>query len=284
MSHGPTYYPSQGRCIYCGATDLQLSDEHIVPFSLGGQHVLKGASCLPCADVTKRFEQDVARSMWGEARAAFGERSRRKKARPSHIRMVAPETGAQGLDIPTPEFPAGMVFYKMGLPGALIGLPESVDTSPLWQLVMTGDHQRWMKFKERHGWGPVLKFQHEPVSFGRLLAKIGYCQALSELELGDFEATCLPYIMGQRANVSHIVGGTLKMAPARPGLSYELGTSLIGTQEKALVVAAVRLYANLGTPAYRVVVGEVSGRCEVRRVGSKIAPENVYVEPRSDQV
>lgn len=47
---------------------MRLTDEHVVPLSLGGQHILEDASCLDCADVTKRFEQDVAREMLGAAR------------------------------------------------------------------------------------------------------------------------------------------------------------------------------------------------------------------------
>ena len=32
-------YPSFGECIYCGslAKDVELTDEHIIPLSLGGQ-------------------------------------------------------------------------------------------------------------------------------------------------------------------------------------------------------------------------------------------------------
>jgi 5-methylcytosine-specific restriction endonuclease McrA len=70
MSHGPTKYPPKSHCIYCGKNGVPLTDEHIVPFSLGGQHILQNASCLECADITKKFEQDVARELWGDARAS----------------------------------------------------------------------------------------------------------------------------------------------------------------------------------------------------------------------
>jgi hypothetical protein len=61
MSHGHTKIASRGLCIYCGKRDVRLTDEHVVPFSLGGHHILEAASCLTCADITKKFEQDVAR-------------------------------------------------------------------------------------------------------------------------------------------------------------------------------------------------------------------------------
>ena len=65
MSHGPTYYESKGECIYCGSTN-ELSNEHIVPYALEGVHVLKDSSCKSCADLTKKFELDVARKLWGD--------------------------------------------------------------------------------------------------------------------------------------------------------------------------------------------------------------------------
>ena len=71
MSHGPTRFSSKGRCIYCGRDDVNLTDEHVVPLSLGGQHVIEGASCSSCAKIATKFERDVAREMWGDARIHY---------------------------------------------------------------------------------------------------------------------------------------------------------------------------------------------------------------------
>ena len=37
-------YPSFGECIYCGAKagDVKLTDEHVMPFALGGNVVITG--------------------------------------------------------------------------------------------------------------------------------------------------------------------------------------------------------------------------------------------------
>ena len=61
MPRGPHHYGSKGACIYRGVRDELLTDEHIVPYSLGGSHVIRRASCLGCADMTKKFEQKVDR-------------------------------------------------------------------------------------------------------------------------------------------------------------------------------------------------------------------------------
>ncbi|MBO0734649.1 MAG: hypothetical protein J2P49_10115 [Methylocapsa sp.] len=76
MSHGPTRIPSKGRCIYCGKDDVTLTDEHFLPLCLGGQHIIEKASCRLCAAITSKFEQHVARDMWGNARISYNATSR----------------------------------------------------------------------------------------------------------------------------------------------------------------------------------------------------------------
>ena len=87
MSHGPTKIKTKAVCIYCNRAVPNLTDEHIIPLSLGGQHVIQKASCPNCADITKKFEQNIARDLWGDARISFDAPSRRKKERPSHITL-----------------------------------------------------------------------------------------------------------------------------------------------------------------------------------------------------
>ncbi len=87
MSHGPSKIPTKERCIYCGKADVKLTDEHFLPLSLGGQHVIEKASCLAYADITKKFEQHVARDMWGDARTSG-----------SNLTLGAPRTSARHCD------------------------------------------------------------------------------------------------------------------------------------------------------------------------------------------
>ena len=89
MPHGHTRIASRGACIYCGARDVDLTDEHVVPFSLGGAHILEDASCRRCAAITTKFERDVAKDMWGDARISYNVPSRRKKKRKTHIVLAA---------------------------------------------------------------------------------------------------------------------------------------------------------------------------------------------------
>lgn len=172
------------------------------------------------------------------------------------------------LSIPAEEYPAGFVFYEMGKAGLLQGLPETVDTSSAWKPIVVDDDTRRSKFLKKYSKKLTLKFRHVPDSFGRLLAKIGYCQILTTLDLGNFNPICLPYILGERTNLSFIVGSS-EGAP-EPDNGYSLATAVFGSGTRLMLVARVRLYANTHAPTYHVVVGDIDGAENVKRVSQKL--------------
>jgi hypothetical protein len=276
MSHGHTRIASRGVCIYCAARNVVLRDEHVVPLSLGGQHILEGASCRPCADITSRFEGDVARDMWGDARNSYNLPSRRKRKRKTHIPLVDPAHPARRAKVPYAHYPAMMMFYKMGRAGLLEGLPDTVDISNAWRMVALDD-VRAKTFQQKFGVPLTAKVRIVPESFARLLAKIGYCNLLTILDPGDFRPICLPYILGERKNPSYVVGGALEIAKSEP-VGYRLDVVGFGSTERIMLVAEIRLFANAGTPTYHVVVGDVIGNEKVAAMLTK-AKDMITVEP-----
>jgi len=269
MSHGRTRIASRGACIYCRARGVKLTDEHVIPLSLGGQHILEGASCRSCADITTKFERDVARDMWGDARISYNVQSRRKKKRKTNIVLADPADSARRVKVPYSEYPAAMVFYKMGRAGLLEGLPDTVDVSNRWQFVAVTDDVKAKAFPQKFGVPLTAKFRHMPESFARLLAKIGYCHLLTVLDPGDFRPICLPYIMGDRKNPSYVVGGAFEIAEPET-VGYRLSTVGFGSPERMMLVAEIRLFANTFTPIYHVVVGDVFGMEKVAAMDRKV--------------
>lgn len=270
MSHGPTRIPSRGACIYCGASGVRLTDEHVIPLSLGGSHILEGASCDDCADITTKFERDVARDMWGDARNSYNAPSRRKKERKTHIILSDPDSPDRRVKVPYSEYPAAMVFYKMGRAGLLEGLPDTVDVSTAWELVAISDRDKAKQFQGKWGIKLTSKFRHVPESFARLLAKIAYCNLLCALDPRDFRPICLPYILGTKNNPSYVVGGTFEIAGPNPGLGYVLNTAGFVRNDRLMLMVEIRLFADNGTPTYHVVVGDVSGQDQIAAVLDKI--------------
>jgi hypothetical protein len=276
MSHGHTRIEPKGLCIYCGRTGLKLTDEHVLPLALGGQHVLCQASCLDCADITKRFEQDVARELWGDARISYGGPSRRKKARATHVQLPDPCNPQRRIKVPYSEYPAPLIFYKMRAAGALQGAPPTLDISGAWELVAVSDHEKNMEFERKFGFPLTAKFRHVPISFGRLIAKTAYCNALCTLDPSDFRSICLPYILGSKTNISYIVGGDFDIPPPDAGLGYVLRTIGAGAEDRLIIIGEVRLYANNHTPVYHSIVGEVVGSANVAAISTKFAVGELY--------
>jgi hypothetical protein len=74
---------SVGRCIYCDATGVPLSKEHIVPVALGGSDVLLDAVCRTCQPkINDGFESRLLRSSLLAFRSALGLPTRNHARRP----------------------------------------------------------------------------------------------------------------------------------------------------------------------------------------------------------
>jgi hypothetical protein len=71
-------YANANVCIYCGNKE-NLSNEHLLAYSLGGTEILKKASCEHHRNVTSAFELNVARAMYRNFRDVSSVQSRRKK-------------------------------------------------------------------------------------------------------------------------------------------------------------------------------------------------------------
>lgn len=282
MARGPTKYPTRGVCIYCRKNDVRLTDEHIVPYSLGGQHVLEAASCHSCANVTMKFEQKVARDLWGDARASYNAPTRRKRERKTHVVYQDPTEPWKTISVPVGEYPGTFVFYTMDQAGLLQGLPEFADSSAFWNFIAISDNHRLDDYHSKHPGKVGIMFRHVPMDFGRMLAKIGYCQALTSLDLSDFRPICLPYILGQRANVSYVVGGTKLVQTPEPSNGYSLSTIAFGDQERLMIVVLIRLYANTSSPAYHVVVGDARSPEQIEQVRRKLAGQPEISLPVSE--
>jgi hypothetical protein len=246
-----------------------------VPLSLGGQHIIENGSCTECAKITTRFERDVARDMWGDARIHYDAPSRRKKKRPSHIVLHDPDDRGRKVNVPYSEYPAPIIFYTMNRAGLLEGMPEALDISSLWQFSAITDDEKAKGFEQKFGIKLTAKLRNFPVSFARLIAKIGYGQIVSCLDPADFRPICLPYILGARTNLSYIVGGRMQAAEPNAGMGYVLRTVGFGDANRLMLIAEVRLYANAHTPTYHVVVGDVIGRERVAVAWQKIGEGEV---------
>jgi hypothetical protein len=264
-------YPSFGECIYCGVSgaDVDLTDEHIIPFSLGGNAVIVDGSCKDCARETTKIENEVARRVYWEFRAHVNSPTRRKKERPSELPFSYSIAGGepQTKTVSVSDHPFFTPMPIWGLPGLFIGRP------PTRQFEHHKAHVfYWIppNIKETLGLDdgvlaeipfPEFRINHE--NFARAIAKIAYCEAVAQLGLHGFRRLVLPdLILGRYPCIPHFVGCSIDEPPP-PSDRRALHVTQVGFQQigrMRLVFATVRLFANSGIedhgpPVYQVVVG-----------------------------
>lgn len=254
-----TRLQSVGECVYCGATD-SLSDEHIVPFALGGSIILPDASCRDCAKITSLFELRVLRGFMHRARTTGRFPTRRPRERPStHVVTLLRD----GLPIET-EVPAEQEPGLLQLP--LFAPPQFFSGIVTTQgVIVRGIETLYFginpkAFTESQGASGLRQTDNLDVtSFARMIAKIGYCYICATLGIPPRdEVSVLPFILGMRDDGGQWVGSVnfsthAEVDGANIVLAHTVYKSDVDPTNLALV-ARVKLFAQAGATGYEVVI------------------------------
>ena len=137
--HRDKRFPAPGACIYCGATG-KLTDEHIIPYGLGGRWVLPDAACARCARITGIFERTCLRTMFGPLRMHFDLPTRRPKARPRTMPLKVKITSDDDwsfINVEREAYPFLVLFPHYELPEEISGTAETTGrrdsaTNSMW--------------------------------------------------------------------------------------------------------------------------------------------------------
>jgi len=264
-------FPSPGECIYCGARgdDVELTDEHIIPFSLGGNVEILRASCKACAAITSGLELHLGRKVLWDHRVHAKIPTRRSKERPDTLptRVSVGFGEEQTLHLPIQDHPYFLPMPIWGLPGILTGSQPSAqfpqEMAHLFHHIPPNIRET-LKLTDGET-APIMvpEIKIDSHKFARAMAKIAYCQAVIFYGLRGFRRLAITdLILGKHPLVPHFVGcETKEPPPPTPGKGLhmvDLRSVFIGRM--TLIVGSVRLFAHSGTaehgtPLYRVVVG-----------------------------
>lgn len=255
-------------CIYCGATgpDTNLTDEHVVPLSLGGTFVLPKASCLKCAKPIATLEGYAARHVFQDVRIEHGFPTRRPKERPTHLPLresfsPSPELAPIRL-VPTTEYP-GMLILTIHEPaGILMGRPPEAGSKGQLSLHEIGGRERVDRLTKR-GIKSLLYREFKPDLLMRLVVKMAFGFAVAKYGLDFFDPTVQDVILRRDSSPYHWAGGVTKAMDEfpRPSGKVVLHRFVGYTRQIAgelYLVVQLQLFAYIGaTPGYAVVVGKV---------------------------
>jgi hypothetical protein len=247
-----------GECIYCGERNGGLATEHAVPYGLNGPWTLLRASCDRCAKITTRFEHNVMRSLWPDVRNVLAMQSRRRDKRSAAtLPLVLQRDGVKKVvQVPRTKFPTYLVTPLFPPPAS------SWSNRPVKGVFANLDfiHLCGPTFQEASKDYPGADFvgAHTNFSaedFARMVAKIGFCAAVSALGLGPFTNTPIrKIILGSDRCIGYWVGSWWREpVNGTGGGLHEI--RVMCSEPGPQIHAFVRLFAQFGAPEYHVLLG-----------------------------
>lgn len=254
-----------GKCIYCGSTE-NLHDEHCIPESLNGVHVLGKGSCGDCGKITSKFERAYARESMLAVRTALKMKSKRSKSRrPTEFPIRITKDGQeQVINVPVEEHYSVIPMIDIGPPGKYPDSPHALGLKHgQYKLhpfpIRPNEHVEYLA--KKYGADEMsVDFQIDVTGFLRMIAKIAYCQIVWQYGLGGIgEAYAIPAILGTKNDIWQWVGsdGTQKLQK----LSQRMKTDhIVSTwfEPGGELHAGVKLFKNAPTPEYDVIVGRLT--------------------------
>jgi hypothetical protein len=245
-----------GECIYCGAREGVLSDEHVVPYALKGTWILKHASCESCRKITSLFERRVLRGPYLLARTVLKLPTRHKKQRPKTFTVETKKGDAVVThELGTGQFPATVFFLQFAPPACTsqASSQSGINCSGAYLYQLSGPTLDEFA-KQNLADAVLVRHEIKPVDFARMIAKIayGFCVFKYGSVLRE-KSFVLPAILGQENDIGRWVG-----CDGERHLSSSNTLHVVETAENnGLILARVKLFSFLDSPEYLVVVGRL---------------------------
>jgi hypothetical protein len=252
-----------GECIYCGSLN-DLTDEHVLPYALGGQLVLPKASCKSCSAKTGKLEQKLLRGHWWPYRKMLGLQTRSPAASNElkSVKIIKANGDEISGEMPLESFVAAIVF-KLHPPSILIGNETSGEPSAketFLKLLGPMPSEATVNGKLY----PLTSSDKVefPINFDsrdltRFLAKVAHGYAISKEGIAAFDEFYLPeFILGRTDGIQTYVGGYASpiITTTLPGGGYN--RMMVRTRND-LISTCIQLFVDKGDPPpiYEVVVG-----------------------------
>lgn len=248
-------------CIFCRNHENKvgkLTDEHAIPYAMGGQLILRKSTCEKCRAATSKFETKFIKGPFNAFRFAAGLQSRSGKM-PKTLPIFAVNGAEQErIEIASDLYPAMLTLPRFN--GAVMldnGKFNSLPTKP-WCAIEWSRSERLLS---QLGLTSFASISTNVYDFSRLIAKIAHC--LTILEMGKtFSPTLCSIITEERGdNFRKYIRSSDNLLPTEFERefthTYQLSEVQIGAF--TFLVGHLTLFSNLGAPTYDVVVGQKGG-------------------------
>ena len=269
--------PTPGRCIYCGDAQGKLTDEHVIPYALGGHTtILEKASCVACANTIQKYEQRILRGQLGHFRARIDAPTRNPKDRPTHqdIRFVEVDSsGRQIRNLGSRTFaiddvPLNLSVWQLAPPRVLGEMrSEREHVGYPWASISHSESQKALAMRLAREVAEKSGAKHVAVEvdainredFLRFLVKTAHAYAVFEMGVEAFQPLTTDLILCRDDDLAQYVGcGPINPEfESSPANMTELSVGTVKDGPAAGYTAVyIRLYPLLGTPPHVVIVGK----------------------------
>lgn len=265
-------YPPVGHCIYCGGDAPvvgTLSDEHIMPYGLGGNDILPDASCRACAAITSQVEGRLLRGAWWPTRVRLGIQSRSAKrgaARPTFPATQQRDGARSTVDLDGRDHP-GYAIAQFRPAAILRG--EHDEGVPAAQQLLFAPTDAWERRLARDRIlgrsGNVqltVRVNLNVTDLVRFLAKVAWSFAVATWGYDAFAERFLPdLIRGDGAGGTTYVGGLHSPIELRrlDGLGLHAIAPRMHGNLATVCIQLLRETSTSAPPIYEVVVGRLRG-------------------------
>ena len=249
------------RCIFCRREIIdgrELTDEHVIPFALGGQIKLKKSTCETCRGITSKFETRILKGSFHAFRFAAGIQSR--SGQPPKTLPIFAVNGVEEvrMEIPFELYPAMLTLPRFN--GAVLldnGRINAFPTKP-WSAVDWDGAERLLHQFDLKSFASM---SIDVYAFSRFIAKIAHCSTISEIGT-SFSPSLGGIITSDLGdNFRKYIRSRDNSAPENfeRELKHKFEISEIEVSGITFLIGHVTLFCNLGAPTYDVVVGQKGG-------------------------
>jgi hypothetical protein len=255
-----------GECIYCGAKDQPLHEEHIIPEAIGGGLVLPSATCRCGLERTHGFEGRVTNQIFQDIRRQMGIKGKKRKRHPDELRKLpiqesfadpihlAPARKVELKDHPStliiPRIQPLSALGKNQLLSQMDGKQVPID---FWILVPDAK-ERADRLKKEGAKGVWQLKQIEINLILRLLAKMAHASAVATMGPRRFKYQLIDVISGKMEGANSLIGelpaeaqGLLPPALCRFGL-HQIAVGHYDYNSSRQVLVHMHLFSGLFRP------------------------------------
>jgi len=250
------------KCIYCDG--VGQTDEHIIPFALGGKRKLYKASCEQCRKITSKCERNPLSENWAESRAILDYPSRRRNFGEEKFSLgVTFQDGTKDvLELSKNETLGLTPFLEYPLPAFFAhGNYKSGISVNAHSVISFGPDIRALA--KKYGFKAIrYAVTYKGNNFEKMVAKIAYCAAVALFGLDSFnQRFVLQALLDKRDDIGFWVGCD-PYGEIIPLIGKQRAKNIIkvGIWNKAgdgtrYIVTRLKFFASSDAPEYIVVIG-----------------------------